>query len=308
METEKKTTQTVAADPPAPFAQPPQPVFKDSSLQSMPDAVFLSDSYPASAMNGLANLQGWHQFRFSIELRSIKDFKLKSANLFLKYTYAPFGSSSPYITHPVVQFTATEGETLLPHSFCSYEFAMSPKRLETYLEAVPLIIEVYHKDTNRKNILIGSCTVDLGQVVYGTLQSSRLVDADQIRSVDIFTTIASQGPASEKFASIGELRTLLALEDFGPIQEADSGEAEKKDLYSSLEYQTALELEIWRQSQQELFEAGLRAREKELEEQFAIKTQQKEAECDAILQEKLHEYNRMIVQLQELSDKLQDRE
>jgi centrosomal protein CEP120 len=308
-----KTTQTEYIQPPTTPQNPStldQKQFSsyDSPLNNYPTYPSLSqENLQPSSLDTLNTMQGWHQFRFSIELRSIKDFKLKSANIFLKYTYAPFGSSSPYLTHPVVQFTAIEGETLLPHSFCSFEFVMSPRRLETYLESVPLVIEVYHKDTNRKNILIGSCAVDLGQVSDGSMvPTSRLVDADQLKSVDIFTAITSQGPAAEKFAVIGDLRTLLALEDFGPVKENKVHES--KDIYSSLEYQTALELEIWRQTQQELFDQGLRARQKELEEELALKFQQKEAESDAILNEKLQEYNHMISQLQTLSDRLQDRE
>ena len=265
------------------------------------------DSHPST--EGIPSSQTWHQYRFSIELRSFRNFKLKSANIFLKYTYTPFGSASPYITHPVTQMTANEGESLLPHSFCSFEFVMAPKRLETYLESVPLLVEVFHKDTNRHNVLIGQCQVDLGQVL-GTRKSG----ADLIQSSDFFSLITSLGPAAEKFSSIGEMRTLLALEDFGivrdnvKVEEKVSSSLQEVDIHETQEYQAALELELWRQEQQEIFEERMKMKEKALEENFAIKLQQAQSECDRVLNLKLNEYKEMISKLQTVSDQLQERE
>ena len=257
----------------------------------------------------------WHQFRFSIEMRSIRAFKLKSANVFLKYSYAPFGTSSPYLSHPVTQLTLNEGEILLPHSFCSFEFAMAPKRLETYLESVPLIIEVFHKDPNRKNILIGSCSVDLGQVLQNHVFQSSRITRDQIHSADFFSPISSLGPAADKYTTIGELRTLLALEDFGSLQDVgniatqkSSKEEKVPDIHDTLEYQTVLELELWRQNQQDIFEEKMKQKEKDLEDTYALKIRDAEKESELVLNAKLVEYSTKIAKLQTLSDQLQERE
>lgn len=245
----------------------------------------------------------WHQFRFSIELRSIRSFKLKSANLFLKYSYPPFGTSAPYISHPVTQMTSNDLETLLPHSFCSFEFAMSPARFLAYLESVPLLIEVMHKDPSRKNILLGSCVVDLSQV------GQTWHATGGIQSADFFSPISALGgAAAQKFTSIGELRTLLALEDFGPVETGGREEVVVPDIHDTLEYQTALELELWRQGQQEGFEEKMREKERALEAEYVLKMQSAQAEADDILNAKLAEYGLKISKLQDLSDQLQERE
>lgn len=314
-----------AASPDTP-SQPVQPLLKDGQKVSFSDLMpsappYLRDNSDAGFPSPPPNDQAeWHQFRFSIELRSIRGFKLKSANVFLKYSYSPFGTSSPYLSHPVTQFTANEGEILLPHSFCSFEFAMAPKRLETYLESVPLIVEVYHKDPNRKNILIGSCSVDLGQVLLSRPVYPTTAQSDRIQSSDFFSAISSLGPAAEKFSNIGDLRTLLALEDFGVLKELgglatheirreDSKQtAPSSDIHDTLEYQTVLELELWRQNQQELFEAKMKQKETDLENQYAVKLQQSLAENEQTLSTKLVEYSGKISKLQDLSDRLQERE
>ncbi|KAL2913445.1 hypothetical protein HK105_207057 [Polyrhizophydium stewartii] len=178
----------------------------------------------------------WHQFRFSIELRSLRDVQIKSANVYLKYAYTPFGTASPILTHPTTHIQRTPNEELLPHSFCAFEFVMSPERLSTYLDAVPLIVEMWHRDENTRDVLLGNASVDLAPVLAadkvhsaagvagssGAGRSPAARSSEQrivIQSVDMFVPVMSTGEAAKAYNRVADLRVVLALEDFGPVEE-----------------------------------------------------------------------------------------
>ncbi|KAJ3269693.1 hypothetical protein HDV01_001121 [Terramyces sp. JEL0728] len=263
----------------------------------------------------------WHQYRFSIELRSIRDFKMKSAQVFLQYTYAPFGSSTPTSTHPVVQIVQNEAEFLLPHSFCAFEFAMLQDQLEAALETVPLLVKVFHKDPHQKNILLGECSVELHHILQASKTSS---GSQSLQTLDIFTPIISSGIVSEKYKSFGELRTIFSLEDFGQIdmdelggKTKDGGKVEldkrytfqsNNDIHGTIQYETAVELEFWKHTEQEKFLLELAEKERQLEAKYEKEYEAREREREAIMHAKLHEYKDKVAKLGELANKLQDRE
>ncbi|KAH6596952.1 hypothetical protein BASA50_003774 [Batrachochytrium salamandrivorans] len=194
----------------------------------------------------------WHQYRFSIELRSLRDIQLKSADVFLKYVYTPFGTSSPILTHPVTQIQRTSGEHLLPHSFCAFEFVMSAERLCTYLEAVPLIVEMWQKDEHARDVLIGNASVNLSLVLAsplrrggdtrtGAAEMADKADRDQetreekqlvIQSLDSFVPLMATGDGVVSVGRLADLRVVLALEDFGSVQ--DSLDSPKDHRVSSM--------------------------------------------------------------------------
>lgn len=171
----------------------------------------------------------WRQYRMSIDLRSIRDFRLSSAKVYLKYTYLPFGTSSPILTHPATDLTKGTNDVLLPHSFCAFEFVMNSERLQTYLEGVPLTVEIWHKDTFLKDSLLGTATVDLSAVWKAPL----VADVEElgldpstsgtIRSIESFVDVTG----ASSFKKIAELRIALALEDFGVVAEPDQQELQE---------------------------------------------------------------------------------
>ncbi|KAJ3307336.1 hypothetical protein HDU76_004660, partial [Blyttiomyces sp. JEL0837] len=113
-----------------------------------------------------ANVLSWHQYRFSIDLRSIRGLSTQVGSVYLKYSYAPFGTTSPIMTHPPVApvtppaaTSTSTADLLLPHSFCAFEFVMGRERLETYLEAVPLVVEVWgRRDRYDRDASVGVAT------------------------------------------------------------------------------------------------------------------------------------------------------
>ncbi|KAJ8322706.1 hypothetical protein QVD99_007649 [Batrachochytrium dendrobatidis] len=337
-------------------------------------------------------LQGWHQYRFSIELRSLRDIQFKSANVYLKYTYAPFGTSSPILTHPIVHIQRTPNEHLLPHSFCAFEFVMSLEKLSTYLEAVPLIVELWQKDENVRDVNLGSALVNLSLVLSQTkipsssipVTKSESYTAEQdtqqlvIQSLDTFVPLMSTGDSTSLYGRLADLRVVLALEDFGVVKETSDADSilpqinhqnvaqdlpSWKDVQTSAayttgqrtdvshdhplepssykstlqhqhkhggmlgipsqpnpstptpssihdtpEYQTAIELELWRQQEQQKFTQYLAEKEIELTQRLAGEWKLRDREREALLKRKLDDYKQLETALQQLSSDLERRE
>lgn len=161
----------------------------------------------------------WNQYRFSIDIRTIRDFKLKSANIYFKYTYVPFGTSSPCITHPTVSILNLDHEKSLPPSFFAFEFVMPLERLATYMDAVPLVIEMWNKDGNTKDVPLGICTINLAPILMETPKIIEHEKTVKVKSLDAFYLVTASGHDEEVSKKVADLRVVLALEDFGAIEE-----------------------------------------------------------------------------------------
>jgi len=283
-----------------------------------------------------------HHFCFSVDLRSIANLDVTSpVNCFLRYTYPFFGSSAPVMTSPPVQVQRGM-EVLLPKSFCAFDFAASPRLLQETLTRVPLIIEVWHKDNMAGNVLIGVSSASLATVlaadkVQVLSQAKEVTGYRQIYSerVLIFTT---EKPGRK----IGELHVVLGLEDLGPVNLQRLMGANEYSLSSSPEssqtssaiplaepqrvppaqpspppvtdpretaaYKAALELELWKEQQEELFQAQMQQRESTHMKTLAEEWKRRDKERELMVKKKLEEYSRLEDKLKQSIADLERRE
>ncbi|RKO92602.1 Cep120 protein-domain-containing protein [Blyttiomyces helicus] len=288
----------------------------------------------------------WHQYRFSIDLRSVRDFQPKSGSIYLRYAYPPFGTSSPTQTHPPVNITRAQGDAILPHSFCAFEFVMSPERLQTYLDAVPLVIDMWTTDPYERDRLIGSATVDLAAV----RRAPRLMEDVAaptaagggggkvvIQSLDGFNEVTSASAGAGRFGKVADLGMVLALEDFGPIEDQDAADLEvdartgldhfarapppplpnapstrsdspPSTVHGTPEYRAALELELWRRSQEESFRAHLRKREADLMARLAAEWKTRERDRERSFRRRTEAFHALETQMAQLVADLETRE
>ncbi|KAJ3045743.1 hypothetical protein HDV00_007869 [Rhizophlyctis rosea] len=179
----------------------------------------------------------WHQYRFAVDLRSVRDFHPKAASIYFRYSYPPFGTSSPIITHPPLDILRTPHEVLLPHSFCAFEFVMGTDRLRTYLEAVPLVIEMWGKSPFSKDVLMGTVTIDLSRVL-GMPRVMEETGAWLVQSLDEYVVVSSVGGEDGRIRKVADLRVVFALEDFGMVEEQD--EDNVMDAHQQPEWRTAV--------------------------------------------------------------------
>lgn len=282
-----------------------------------------------------------HHFCFSIDLRSISNLEVSSpVNCYLRYTYPFFGSSAPVMTSPPVQVQRNT-EVLLPKSFCAFDFAASPHSLQDTLTRVPLVIEVWHKDSMAGNVLIGVSTALLASVLSANkvevLTQGQVTGYRQIYNERIFILTTEKPPRK-----IGELHMVLGLEDLGPVNLHQVMGANEYSLSSSLEssqassaiplaepqrvppaqpkpppvtdprdtaeYKAALELELWKEQQEEMFQAQMQHRENSQMKALADEWKKRDKERELMVKKKLEEYSRLEGKLKQSIAELEKRE
>jgi hypothetical protein len=161
------------------------------------------------------NFKAWRQYRFSIDLLEIRDFRMQDSLIYLKYSYTPFGTSS-YISTAMISISKSQKTAHLSHSFSAFEFIMSFDRLRTYLEGVPLVIEVWKKDMASGNdVCYGLASIDLSLVLQAQKNEAVSDFSDQgtdhairIQSSTVVALVA--GTEEFSFAKIGDIRVSLA--------------------------------------------------------------------------------------------------
>ncbi|ORZ39498.1 hypothetical protein BCR44DRAFT_1426667, partial [Catenaria anguillulae PL171] len=180
------------------------------TMQAPPTTGHNLSNGASSAPQGNASANNrWHQYRFSIDIKAARDLQppWHSANVFFKYAYGPFGTRSPFLSHPPILLSRNSAptEVLLTSGFCAYEFVMAPSRLRLFLDALPLEIFAVHKDVMAKDTVLGAALVDLGRPL-------------QVQVVDHWVNVCASAP-SGSVVKVLAIRVILCLEDFGPIEE-----------------------------------------------------------------------------------------
>ena len=144
--------------------------FESSQPQASRSGVHMEHSHVADARDDTEVGEGggiMHEhpqceerlYRCSIDLRSVKDLR-HSADVFLQYHYPLFGTVAPVRTK--CSRVMARSEQLLPETFRSFEFAMSPEEMEQGLDE-ELVVNVWQKD--RFNTMqIGAAVINLQAV------------------------------------------------------------------------------------------------------------------------------------------------
>ncbi|XP_065671488.1 centrosomal protein of 120 kDa isoform X3 [Hydra vulgaris] len=241
-----------------------------------------------------------HHFSFSIDLRSLSnDSNQFPLNVICRYVYSFFGSSSPVITHPPIMVNRGS-EVLLPNSFCKFEFASSFQLLQTTFNRVPLLVEIWHKEVNMKDIFIGLAQIRLADVLLNN--NTTLKNGPSIKSSRV-PVVSADDPTKR----IGSIHVVIGLEDHGKVltkiqvhssaSQTDSVDNTISEHVNSIEpprktqeYQVAIALEMWKHQQEELFKEQLQKKENERMKVLAEEWKIRDMEREVILNKKLDEY------------------
>ncbi|XP_036759067.1 centrosomal protein of 120 kDa isoform X2 [Manis pentadactyla] len=218
-----------------------------------------------------------HHFCFSIDLRSIRDLEVGfPINCILRYSYPFFGSAAPIMTNPPVEVRKNM-EVFLPQSYCAFDFATVPQQLQDTFLRIPLLVELWHKDKMSKDLLLGIARIQLSNIL--SSEKTRFLGSNgeqcwrQTFSESV-PIIAAQGSNNR----IIDLSYTVTLEDYGLVKMreifiSDSSQglsaAQQKpsslptapcpleiqtEPRETLEYKAALELEMWKEMQEDIFE------------------------------------------------------
>ncbi|XP_049342117.1 centrosomal protein of 120 kDa isoform X1 [Astyanax mexicanus] len=318
-------------------AQPKQPELPLTTQAAVVDKPLVSDtaqevqetSITVSAPK-IAIPASAHHYCFSMDLRSIRDLNVGfPVNCMLRYAYQFFGSAAPIMTNPAVEVKKNT-EVFLPQSYCAFDFAALPNQLQDTFLRVPLVVEVWHRDPSSRDILLGTASIQLSHLL--TAEKTRFIGQSgqqhwrQTYS-ERLPVIKAQG-SNEKMA---ELNYVAVLEDMGLVKAQDilvsesslsgnqvhqktavpprhsGGEAAAKSR-ETLEYQAALELEMWKEMQEDIFDNQLKQKELSHMQALAEEWRKRDREREALVKKKEMEYNLLEEQLQKTLADLEKRE
>ncbi|XP_051807134.1 centrosomal protein of 120 kDa [Acanthochromis polyacanthus] len=269
-----------------------------------------------------------HHYCFSLDLRSLGNLSLTHPiAATLRYSYQFFGSAAPIMTNPPVELSRNM-EVCLPQSYCAFDFAALPQQLQDTFLRFPLIVEVWHRDASSRDQLIGRASVLLSHLL--SSDRSRFLgpagEQGWRQSHQDRVPVVQTQRAAEKVA---ELSYVATLEDLGLVKAtevivSESSQNEPPALTrpsshpaapvrppaprETLEYRTALELELWKEEQEDLFDHQLRKKESSHMQALAEEWRKRDREREALVKKKEVEYNQLEEQLQKTLSDLEKRE
>ena len=260
-------------------------------------------------------------FRFTLDITSINTAKLPClCNIYVKYSYPFFGSFSPVLTGAVV--AKSHSETRIPRSKCVFDFACPPELLTSTFCSYPIVLEVWHKDNEMNDQMLGMATLVL----------TKILEADRVKFTEeksgyrqvCHGAVPVLTPSRDKIAN---LNIVTVLEDFGvvvdqniirpiemirpsppKIMEVRRKSPKKGDPRQTDEYKAAIELELWKSQEKENFNGKLREMEvqhlKLLGEEFA----KRDKERELLVAKQVSEYQALEKQLSKAISGLEKRE
>ncbi|KAM6110052.1 centrosomal protein of 120 kDa [Phoenicopterus ruber ruber] len=298
---------------------------------SQPNPVGASSSSEPVSAQKIVIPAASHHFCFSIDLRSIRGLEVGfPINCILRYSYPFFGSAAPIMTSPPVEVRKNM-EVFLPQSYCAFDFATIPHQLQDTFFRLPLLVELWHKDKTAKDLLLGVARLQLSNVLASEKTRFLGGNGEQCWRQTCNETVsvtAAQGSGNR----IAELSCAITLEDYGLVkmQEvlvSDSSQCvgagqqrhvphtqprcapeDHPEPRETLEYKAALELEMWKEMQEDIFENQLKKKEMAHMQALAEEWKKRDREREALVKKKVAEYTVLEEQLQKTLRDLDKRE
>ncbi|XP_077318312.1 centrosomal protein of 120 kDa isoform X2 [Lithobates pipiens] len=269
-----------------------------------------------------------HHFCFSLDLRSIHNVDVGfPVNCILRYSYPFFGSAAPIMTNPPVEVHRNM-EVFLPQSYCDFDFAAVPQKLQETFLRLPLLVELWHKDRLAKDLLLGVARLQLSNAL--TSEKTRFlgphgdhcwrqtcigmtpfmaVDGSNGKVADLsFTiTVADYGLVKVREVVVSESSQSLAVQNppAPPVQPPAEPAAEPRE---TLEYKAVLQLEAWKETQEEIFASQLKKKELAHIQDLAEQWNRRDKEREAIVKKKVAECTALQEQLQKTLADVEKRE
>ncbi|XP_023385373.1 centrosomal protein of 120 kDa [Pteropus vampyrus] len=272
-----------------------------------------------------------HHFCFSIDLRSVHDLEVGfPINCILRYSYPFFGSAAPIMTNPPIEVRKNM-EVFLPQSYCAFDFATMPHQLQDTFLRIPLLIELWHKDKMSKDLLLGIARIQLSNIL--SSEKTRFLGSNgeqcwrQTYSESV-PIIAAQGSNNR----IIDLSYTMTLEDYGLVKMREILVSDSSQVLSAvqqkpsslppapcpseiqtepretLEYKAALELEMWKEMQEDIFENQLKQKELAHMQVLAEEWKKRDRERESLVKKKVAEYTILEGKLQKTLIDLEKRE
>ncbi|KAK2513448.1 Cep120 [Columba guinea] len=298
---------------------------------SQPNPVGASSSSEPVSAQKIVIPAASHHFCFSIDLRSIRGLEVGfPIHCILRYSYPFFGSAAPIMTSPPVEVRKNM-EVFLPQSYCAFDFATIPHQLQDTFFRLPLLVELWHKDKTAKDLLLGVARLQLSNVLASEKTRFLGGNGEQCWRQTCNETVsvtAAEGSGNR----VAELSYAITLEDYGLVKMQEvlvsdssqcAGAGQQRHVppiqprcapenhpepRETLEYKAALELEMWKEMQEDIFENQLKKKEMAHMQALAEEWKKRDREREALVQKKVTEYTVLEEQLQKTLRDLDKRE
>ncbi|KAG0248951.1 hypothetical protein BG011_009714, partial [Mortierella polycephala] len=155
-----------------------------------------------------------HDYKFSIELKSIKSLSHSLANVSLRYNYRPFG---PKATQPPINVSRL-AMTSLPDARRTFQLCQTPGALRNQMKT-PLVVEVWSQDREtRQNKLHASGQIHLIDILDES--SVPTSEGGRIQRIESSFVVVLEGGNSP----VGEVHFSCSLEDLGEYFDSQQSE------------------------------------------------------------------------------------
>ncbi|MBN3316948.1 CE120 protein, partial [Atractosteus spatula] len=231
----------------------------------------------------------------------------------------------------------------MPHQLQDTFFSLSLTQIDVYISMLfpfgfssfrlPLLVEVWHRDKSSKDLLLGIARIQLAHVL--TTEKTRFLgqSGDQCWR-QTYTERVTVTAAKDPDEKVAELCYFMTLEDFGLVRSQEILISESSQSTSTgqprpgppcqpphshqldtepeprqtLEYKAALELEMWKELQEDMFENQLKQKELAHMQALAEEWKKRDREREALVKKKVAEYTMLEEQLQKTLADLEKRE
>ncbi|CAG8469550.1 13244_t:CDS:2 [Ambispora leptoticha] len=176
-------------------------------IQREEDAMYYFDNTPDS--ESLVEQNSEHDYRILIELVSIK-LKKPIPNIYIRYSYPALGITM-YKSTQTLNSIEVGVDAPLSNGMNTIDVKMTPQRLARYLEAVPLLLELWQRG-EQKDSELGVASLHLDEVFMSNRTRDDNIKAD-IMHFKTLTPIRSAGSIIPP--EMGSIIASIRVEDFG---------------------------------------------------------------------------------------------
>lgn len=244
------------------------------------------------------------RFMFSMDIRSVRPITLSCGTFRVRYLYATFGSLDK-VTTSAVEITGLADDVPFEDGYRAFHFLSSSQKLMQTFAEVPLIVELVEE--TKGSHLTAICELHLHKL--------EACEEDGERKRLLVMKPYFLSPQGDRVA---QLTVILCLRDMGTIgassiQQANGNlsMARDADLFEQLYVTAAVEIEVWKQQQKQMFQKKLLQSVKSQNKTNSLETELRESlnrvkKREAELMEKREQMDRLEEEYVQRTQKLGD--
>ncbi|CAG5086327.1 Oidioi.mRNA.OKI2018_I69.PAR.g11177.t1.cds [Oikopleura dioica] len=298
------TSEQLAQPVPRGLPKPLAPELSEGQNNTDHEIAEIDYSEPTTTSSHLVAPQVQVHYSFSIEIQTLRMKEYHQISVYVKYSYPFFGSSKPIFSGAPVPLHMKNQQVKLTEPFCQFDFACAPRQLENQFRSVPLVLEVWTRSQNEADRAIGTVVIPIEKLLPANMKPkianenlAVALDNRVVGDIDVKFWLENKGPIKQQII-IPPNEASNKEEELKRMQEQMNMSMDRKreDL-EKLQFKTALDLQLWKDEQEEEFTKYLKQREDEMIKKIAGEFTRREQERDQVMSTRVSQYEKMEKQL-----------